>query len=146
MAEDRTKVLIVDDHRVVIEGIKAALADHPDFEVCGTATDGLEAIDLARSLGPDIVIMDISMPKMSGMKASQEVKRISGKIRIVIFSMHGEPEYILSLFQNGVSAYVLKESPLSELISALQTVRKGERYFAGSVQDVLVKHLGIENT
>ena len=135
----KTRVLIADDHMVIQEGIKAALAGHPEFEVCACASNGLQAIEFAKSLAPDIVILDISMPKLSGMKAAQQIRRIDDRIRIVVFSMHGESEYVFSLFQSGVSGYVLKECPLSELISALKAVRNGERYFCAPVQEILAK-------
>ncbi|MEW6669844.1 MAG: response regulator transcription factor [Thermodesulfobacteriota bacterium] len=134
---ERTKVVIADDHGVIQEGIKAALAGHPEFEVCGCASDGIQAVELVKSLAPDIVILDISMPRLSGLKAAREIRRINDKIRIVVFTMHGDSEYVLSLFQMGVSGYVLKECPLSELICALKAVRRGDLYFCGQVQEIL---------
>jgi len=140
MNRHKNRVLIADDHRVVVEGIRAGLAGHPEFEVCGWATDGLEAVELAVSLRPEIVILDISMPRMNGLDAAREIMRIDDAMRIVIFSMHADPEYILFLYEMGVSAYVLKDSPLTELIAALKRVRNGERSFSGTVGEVLTEH------
>lgn len=137
MAEDKTRILVADDHWVVLDGIKAKIAEHPDFEICGFATDGLQAVELARSLSPDIVVMDISMPKMSGLKAAQEIRHMSKGMRIVIFSMHSAPEYVLSLVKTGISAYVLKDGSTSELITALKAVRNGGSYFCRRVQDIV---------
>jgi DNA-binding NarL/FixJ family response regulator len=136
---ERTRVLIADDHAVILEGIKAGLAEYPEFEVCGAAPDGVQAVELAKSLAPDIVILDISMPKLSGLKAAREIRRINSKIRIIVFSMHGDSEYILSLYQFGVSGYVLKECHMTELIRALQAVRRGERYFCAPVREILTR-------
>jgi len=134
---DRTRVLIADDHEIIREGIKAGLAGHPEFEVCGSASDGIQTIEFAKALAPDIVIVDLSMPKLSGMKAAQEIRRINDKIRIIVFTMHGDSEYVLALSQLGISGYVLKECPMSELIFALKAVRRGERYFCAPVQEIL---------
>ena len=139
MIQKKTRVLIADDHRVVLEGIQATLEGYPEFEVCALAADGLEAVELAGALRPDIVILDISMPRMNGLNAAREIRRIDSAIRIVIFSMHAEPEYIISFYNAGVSAYVLKDSPLQELVAALESVREGERYFCGTVREVLEK-------
>lgn len=141
MAEGKTSILIADDHWVVIDGVKAKILEHPEFEICGIATDGLKAVELARSLRPDIVIMDISMPKMNGVKAAQEIKRACSGIRIVIFSMHCAPEYALSLMKTGISAYVLKDGPTSNLISALKAVRSGGSYFCTQIQEILTQGL-----
>lgn len=140
MAEGITRILIADDHCVVLDGIKARIAEHPEFEICGVAMDGLRAVELASSLKPDMVIMDISMPKMNGLKAAQEIRRMGTGTRIVIFSMHNAPEYVLSLMKTGISAYVLKDGPTSDLISALKSVRNGGSYFCGPVQEILRKH------
>jgi DNA-binding NarL/FixJ family response regulator len=137
MTSDKTRVLVVDDHDVVIEGVKARIAEQPEFEICGFAKDGLKAVELAESLRPDIMIMDISMPKMNGVKAAREIRRTCGDIRIVIFSMHSAPEYVTALIQTGIFAYVLKSGPTGDLITALRAVRNGERYFCAPIQEVL---------
>lgn len=142
MTEGKTRILLVDDHWVVLDGINAKIAEHPEFEICGIATDGLQAVELAESLRPDMVVMDISMPKMNGLKAAQEIRRISDEIRIVIFSMHSEPVYVLTLVKTGISAYVLKDGPITDLISALKEVRNGGSYFCGRVQEILNKYAG----
>ncbi len=137
MTSTKTRILVVDDHDVVIDGIKARIAGHPEFEVCGFAKDGLEAVELAGSLRPDIMITDISMPKMNGVKAAREIRRMYKDIRIVIFSMHSSPEYVSALIQTGVSAYVLKSGPTADLLTALRAARNGERYFCAPIQEVL---------
>jgi len=139
--QEKTKVLIVDDHWVVVEGIKAALADLEEFQVVGTASDGLEAVQRVKTLKPDIVVMDISMPNLNGIEATYEIKKFNKDIRIAIFSMYPDREYVLSLFRAGISAYVLKEESLSDLILALKSVRGGGTYYSKSVQAVIQEHM-----
>lgn len=137
----RASVLIVDDHWVVVKGVKAALAEHPEFEVAGTATDGLEAIQKVRSLKPDMVIMDISMPNINGIEATYDIKKFDKSIRIVIFTMHSDKEYVLALYRAGISGYVLKEEPISDLILAMRSVKGGGNYFSEPVQQAIHEHM-----
>ncbi len=137
----KAKILIVDDHRVVIEGIKSALQEHPEFEVVGEAVDGLQAVESARSLGPEIVIMDISMPNLSGIEATRQIKEFDPEIRIVIYSMYSDKEFVIDLFKAGISAYVLKDDPLADLILALEAVKGGGTYFSTMAPTVLLRHM-----
>ena len=138
---EKTKILIADDHRVVIEGIKSALQEHPEFEVVGEVTDGLQAVESARSLGPDIVIMDISMPNLSGVEATKQIKQSNPEIGIVIFTMYSDKGFVIDLFKAGISAYVLKEDPMSDLILGIKAVTGGGTYFSTMAPTVLVRHM-----
>jgi two-component system response regulator NreC len=138
---DKTKILIVDDHRVVIEGIKSALKDHPEFEVAGVATGGLQAVELTKSIRPDIIIMDISMPDLNGVEATRQIKEIRPETGIIIYSMHSDKEFIIDLFKIGISAYVLKDDPLEDLIIAIEAVRAGGNYFSALAPTVLLRHM-----
>jgi DNA-binding NarL/FixJ family response regulator len=137
---EKTKVLIVDDHQVVVEGVKAAIEEFPEFEVAGSANDGLKGLEMARALNPDIVIMDISMPYMNGLEATKQIKRFNKKTRVVIFTMHSDREYVLPLVKAGISAYVLKENPLSDLIFALKAVKRDNTYWSLPVKESLLGH------
>ncbi len=137
----KTKILIVDDHRVVIEGIKSALQEHPEFKVVGEAVDGLEAVEFTKSLEPNIVIMDISMPNLSGIEATRQIKGLNPEIQIVIYTMHSDKEFVIDLFKAGISAYVLKEDPLSDLILALKAVEGGGTYFSTMAPTILARHM-----
>ncbi|MBW2738949.1 MAG: response regulator transcription factor, partial [Deltaproteobacteria bacterium] len=137
----KTKILIVDDHRVVIEGIKSALQEHPEFKVVGEAVDGLEAVEFTKSLEPNIVIMDISMPNLSGIEATRQIKGLNPEIQIVIYTMHSDKEFVIDLFKAGISAYVLKDDPLSDLILALKAVEGGGTYFSTMAPTLLVRHM-----
>ena len=137
----KARVLIVDDHVVVIEGIKSILRDHPEFEVVGEAFDGRQAIKLAESSKPDIVIMDISMPDLNGIDATLQIKKLFPDIKIIAYTMHSHSEYVISLFKAGVSAFVLKNDPLSDLLLALSAVRKGGTYFSTMTPEILLQHM-----
>ena len=137
----KTKILIADDHRVVIEGIKSALQEHPEFKVVGEAVDGLEAVEFAKSLEPNIVIMDISMPNLSGIEATRQIKGLNPGNQIVIYTMHSDKEFVIDLFKAGISAYVLKDDPLSDLILALKAVEGGGTYFSTMAPTLLARHM-----
>jgi len=137
----KTKILIADDHRVVIEGIKSALQEHPEFKVAGEAVDGVEAVEFAKSLEPNIVIMDISMPNLSGIEATRQIKGLNPGIQIVIYTMHSDKEFVIDLFKAGISAYVLKDDPLSDLILALKAVEGGGTYFSTMAPTILARHM-----
>lgn len=138
----KTKVLIVDDHRIVQKGIASTLKEFPEFEVVGTATSGRDGIKLAESLKPNIVIMDISMPlDINGIEATLKIKKLFPDIQIVIFTMYSNKEYVIDLFKAGISAYVLKQDPISDLILALKAVKGGGTYFSTMAPTILVRHV-----
>jgi DNA-binding NarL/FixJ family response regulator len=137
----KTKILIADDHRVVIEGIKSALQEHPEFKVVGEAVDGLEAVEFAKSLEPNIVIMDISMPNLNGIEATRQIKGLKPGIQILVYTMHSDKEFVIDLFKAGISAYVLKDDPLSDLILALKAVEGGGTYFSTMAPTILARHM-----
>lgn len=138
---EKTKILIVDDHRVVIEGIKSSLQEHPEFEVVGEAVDGLQAVEFVKTLKPDIVIMDVSMPNLNGIDATRQINKFSPETRIVIYTMYSDKELVIDLFKEGISAYVLKDDPLADLILALKAVKGGGTYFSTMAPTILVRHM-----
>jgi len=133
---DKAKILIVDDHQVILEGIKHILRNRPEFEVAGEAYNGSQAIELIDSLRPDIVVMDIKMPQLNGLEATLQIKQSYPDIRIVIFSMFCDTS-VISLFRAGISGYVLKDEPLSDLLIALDVVKTGGTYLSRAAQAVL---------
>ena len=135
------KVLIVDDHWVVTKGIEVALADEPDFEVIGTASDGKKALEQVRHLRPDIVVLDISMPELNGVDAAAEIRKLGEETRIIIFTMYSDREYVIPLFRMGISGYILKEEALSDLILALKSVSNHGTYFSPSIQRIIRDHM-----
>ena len=138
---EKTKVLIVDDHPVVIEGLKGVIAADPEFELAGTAQDGQEALSMIKTQDPDIVILDILMPGMDGVEVTQKVREWNDRTRILIYSMSANKEAIVSLFRNGISGYVLKEEPFSELSLALKALREGGVFYSQIVSGILRDHM-----
>ena len=130
MTEGRIRVLVVDDHAVVREGIRGVLAATPGFDVVGEAGDGAEALKLAEEQRPDVVVLDLTMPGMSGLEATAALRRQSTNVRVLILSMHDHPEYVLQAVRAGAHGYVLKDATPDELRTAVRTVYQGSDYFA----------------
>jgi len=137
----KIRILIADDHSVVVEGVKSIIAEQPRFEVVGTATNGLEAVEKTKTLKPDAVIMDVSMPHMNGIDAACRIKQINPNVRILVFSMFADKEYIVSLFRAGVSGYLLKDEPLSDIILAMESVMGGATYFSSQVLKIIRNYM-----
>jgi RNA polymerase sigma factor (sigma-70 family) len=138
---DKTKIFIADDHPAVVEGIMRSLEKEPDLEIAGTAADGIQAVEQVKALKPDIVIMDISMPNMKGIDATNEIKRWREQTLVLIYTMYSDREYITALFRMGASGYVLKREPIQDLVRAVKVVRNGGTYFSKSVQIILQEHM-----
>ena len=118
-----------------------ALQGLPGFEVVGEAVDGFQAVEKIQSLKPEIVIMDISMPKLNGIEATRQIKGLNPDIHIVIYTMYSDKEFVIDLFRAGISAYVLKEDPLSDLILAIKAVNGGGTYFSTMAPAILTRHI-----
>ncbi|MCA0870317.1 response regulator transcription factor [Seohaeicola saemankumensis] len=125
---DRIRVLIVDDHPMVAEGIQSILESYDDVEVIGTLCNGREAVDNAAALNPDVILMDLNMPQLGGLSATEILLERAPATRILILSMHDSPEYISSALSHGAMGYVLKDVPTDEIKQAIDTVMRGERY------------------
>lgn len=134
--KNRIKLMIVDDHPIVRRGIGMCLARQPHMEIVGEAGDGREAIRLARELQPDIMLMDIDMPEVSGLVVADLLRRELPKIKVLILSMHTNKEYVLRIIQCGARGFVLKEAPTDELVRAIECVSAGEAYFSSEVARV----------
>ena len=133
------RVLLVDDHPLVLEGINACLSNVAGIEVVGQANNGLEALELAEALTPDVVLMDVTMPVMNGLEATRELKRRFPDYRVLILSMHENREYILQIIQSGAAGYVLKDVPSEELVTAIEIVNQGGTYFSSKASETLMK-------
>ncbi len=134
----KTRVLIVDDHALVREGITAFLKMCDDIEVVAEASDGLEAIEKVKKIHPDIILMDISMPKLGGFEAVTEIKKIAPHAKILILSQYDDKEYISRFLKAGVSGYLLKKAVGSDLITAIRAVSRGELYLHPSITSEVV--------
>jgi two-component system response regulator NreC len=133
-----TTVLIVEDHTIVREGLRALLALDPDFQVVGETDNGRDAIHLVGSLKPALVLMDLSMPGMNGMEATREIKKRHPDARIIVLTVHKTEEYIRVSLQAGASGYVLKDATHGELMSAIKSVLEGKTYLSPDVSDQVV--------
>ena len=136
LMNNRVRVLIVDDHPVVRKGIKSYLAKLDHLEIVGEAGDGREALRQARALLPDLVLMDIDMPQMSGLAVTELLRRELPKIKVLILSIHSHQDYVLRILQSGARGYVLKNTPLEDLVRAIETVHGGGTYFSEDVARV----------
>ena len=130
------RVLLADDHPVVRRGIAACLRQRPGLEVVGEAADGQEALRKARELSPDIVLMDIDLPKLNGLAVTEMLRKELPKIKVLILSMHSNTEYVVRIIQSGARGFVLKEAPAEELVRAIEMVNAGEAYFSPDVARV----------
>ncbi|MCB2135471.1 MAG: response regulator transcription factor [Rhodobacteraceae bacterium] len=122
------KVLIVDDHPMVVEGIRAILETYDDLMIVGTVSNGQEAIDRAGELAPDVILLDLNMPTLNGISATEILLERNPDTRILILSMHDSPEYISTALRHGASGYLLKDIPTEEIKLAIDVVMRGERY------------------
>ncbi|MBM7066705.1 response regulator transcription factor [Actibacterium sp. 188UL27-1] len=124
----QTRVLIVDDHPMVAEGIEAILESYDDILVVGTLANGQDAIDRIEALSPDVILMDLNMPGMNGLSATEIILEKAPDTRIMILSMHDSPEYINTALNHGARGYVLKDVPTDAIKNAIDHVMAGERY------------------
>ncbi|MGH1465460.1 MAG: response regulator transcription factor [Cognatishimia sp.] len=137
---DRTGVVIVDDHPMVAEGIQSILESFDDLEVLATLSNGREAIGFLKDNDVDVVLMDLNMPELSGLTATEIILESKPDTRILILTMHDSPEYISTALSHGARGYVLKDVPTDEIKTAIDTVMRGERYLCtgakGSLEPV----------
>jgi len=138
MAEGRIRVLVADDHAIVREGICALLKAQPDITVIGEAPDGYEALAKVQELHPDIVLMDLAMPNMSGLVATQRIKEESPQTQVLALTVHEDEEYFYGALAAGASGYLLKGVISSELVAAIRAVHQGKVYIDPSIAGKLV--------
>lgn len=122
------RIVIVDDHPMVAEGIEAILETYDDLTVVGTLANGQEAIDQIARLAPDVILLDLNMPQVNGLSATEIILERRPETRILILSMHDSSEYIASALSHGAMGYILKDVPTEEIKRAIDTVMAGERY------------------
>ena len=137
MSRPNIKVLLVDDHVLVLDGLVARLQLESHIEIMGTAKNGEEALQKAQQLAPDVVLMDVSMPVLGGIEAAKRFREELPQIKVLMLSMHHDREYILPLVQSGASGYVLKDVSVNELIMAIDTVFQGGTYFSAGASQSL---------
>jgi DNA-binding NarL/FixJ family response regulator len=131
--ESKMKIFIVEDHRLFREGLKAMLSPVPEYEIIGEAEDGLEAVRLIRKSRPDLVLLDLSMPRMNGFSVLQEIKGAMPEVKILVLSIHESDQYVLQAFEARADGYAIKDSSREELRIAIRSVLEGKKYISPGV-------------
>lgn len=134
----RIRILLADDHAVVRQGFKMILGAQPDMEIVGEAGNGREAVELAESLKPDVVVMDVAMPELNGIEATRRVTGAVPHARVIALSMHKDSVYVREILRAGARGYLLKESGAGDLVSAVRAVAQGEGYLSPGVADAVL--------
>jgi DNA-binding NarL/FixJ family response regulator len=140
------KVLIVDDHAMVREGLRVVLQSQPDIEVAGEAADGAQAIARAQALHPDVILMDLIMPDMNGVEALERLRQLKIESRVLVLTSSLQDEWIQRALKAGAHGYVLKASKTSDLINAIQRVARGQRALDPDVAQAVVEHIADHQT
>jgi len=140
-AEAPIRVLIVDDHPTFAQGLSRLLEDQPDLEPVGIAADGEEAVRLAHDLKPDVVVMDVSMPKLNGIEATKQIKKELPNTMVLVLSAYGYNSYLLSALEAGAAGYLIKHIPMRELMNAIRGLVAGETILDQKVAEKLLSNL-----
>ena len=130
------RVLLVDDHPVIRMGLRSCLSQHATIRIVGEAADGQEALRMVKELSPDLVLMDINMPRMNGLTASAALRRENPKVKILVLSTYSDSDYVARLLQSGARGFALKQAPTDELIQAIEKIHAGEVFFSPDVARV----------
>ena len=136
---NKLRVLLADDHKMIREGLKMLVNSHPDMEVVGEANNGRVAISLALELRPDVVLMDVSMPDLNGLLATEKLKKLCPEIKIIALTRHSDVRYLQQLLQAGASGYVLKLSAADDLVQAIHAVVEGKTYLDPEMTEPIIE-------
>jgi DNA-binding NarL/FixJ family response regulator len=131
------KVMIVDDHRIMREGLRAMLEREPDIKVVGDAANGLLAQPLARDLAPNVIIMDVNMPELNGIEATQQINAELSEVRIIALSMHADRRFVLNMLKAGAAGYMLKDDAFTNLAKAVRMVASHKTYLSREITELL---------
>lgn len=136
---EKYRIFIAEDHTIVREGLRSLLSSHPQFEIVGEAEDGREVVRCIGDCEPDLILLDLSMPRMNGMEAIKEIKRLSRRTKILVLTIHKTEEYILPALKAGADGYMLKYDTQAELITAIKSVLDGKSYLSPGVSGKVVE-------
>lgn len=135
------RILVVDDHSVVRQGIITLLEDEDDLVIAGEAADGDEVWDMVEQTKPDVILLDLTMPRMPGLEVIKQIVPVFPAVKVLVFSMHNNTDYILSSAMNGASGYLEKDTSRDEMLRAIRTIAKGELYFPPHASSVIIRNL-----
>jgi DNA-binding NarL/FixJ family response regulator len=133
------RVLLADDHKLIRAGLRLVVDQQPDLSVVGEADDGRQAVELAKSLKPNVVVMDIGMPNLNGIEAARQIGEMDPSAAVVMLSMHSDESYVLRALSAGARAYLLKDSATTDLVQAIHAVAEGKSFFSPAVSKVLLQ-------
>lgn len=133
------KIVIAEDHTILREGLKALLSSDPELVVCGEAENGKDAINMVQRLNPDIILMDLSMPKIHGLEAIREIRKTSPSTKVLVLTVHDNEEYISATLRSGASGYVLKNDSYEELLASIKTVLRGKSYLSPAISQTVIQ-------
>ena len=136
---EKKKIVIAEDHTILREGLRSLLTSSNEFEVVGEAVDGLDAIRCVESCNPDLILLDLAMPKMNGIEAIKEIKRQSSETKVLVLTVHKSEEYVLAAFQSGADGYCLKDATHAELLNAIESIFSGKRFISPGVADKVLE-------
>src|SRR5947199_476478 len=136
----RITVLLAEDHHIVREGFRSLLRHEPDIEVVGEAETGRQAVQLARKLTPDVVVMDIAMPLLNGLEATRQITKEVPSTKVLILSSYSDDEYVNQLTEAGAVGYLLKQTAAADLIKAIREAKKGNAFFSPAISKRLMNH------
>jgi DNA-binding NarL/FixJ family response regulator len=140
-ANRKIRLLLADDHSLVREGIRSSLVRYPAISVVGEAATGREAISKSRQLAPDIVLMDLNMPEMSGLEATPIIRKHCPDTKVIALTVHDSKEYVYQILRTGAQGYVLKDTSPEELVRAIKAVAAGQAFFSPSVSKLLLQEV-----
>jgi DNA-binding NarL/FixJ family response regulator len=139
MMEKKSRIVIAEDHTILREGLRSLLSSDPNFEIIGEAEDGREAIRCVEKFKPDLILMDLSMPRMNGMEAISEIKKRFKETKILVLTVHKTEEYILATLKAGADGYILKDSTHAELMMAVKNVLSGKQYISPGISEKVIE-------
>ncbi len=142
----KIRIVLADDHAVVRDGLRKLLEVQNGFEVVGEAEDGVTAVELVERLTPDVVVMDVWMPRLSGIEATRRIARLPGTTRVLVLTMHKSRSHVEEALRAGAAGYVLKDAPATEVMAALAAVHRGECYLSASITQQVVDALAHPGT
>lgn len=135
------RILIADDHKIVLDGLKALIEAQPDMKIVAQATNGREAVKLARKERPDMIIIDVAMPDLNGLEAVRQILTDNSRTKVLALSMHSDRRYVTGMLSAGASGYILKHCAFEELAQAIRTVLRNQVYLSPAIAGILVQEL-----